>query len=99
MVWERGRESSKIPARVKAFVRARDKVCQLGYPDICTGSIDEIDHIVGIAELRVERKHANDASNLRGVCVPCHKRRTQEQSMAGRRKHLRPPPPPPGLAK
>ena len=94
-MWSNSSPGSHIPAAVKRTVRIRDEVCQLRYPG-CTVNIDEFDHIAGIAATRQDRATANHPDQLRGVCRTCHKQRTQQQSLAARRRHLRTPPQHPG---
>ncbi|AID58985.1 homing endonuclease [Mycobacterium phage Gaia] len=96
MAWKNGGAGSRIPARLRARVKARDKHCQLGYKG-CTGAMDEIDHIVNVKALKIDRSQANDINNLQAVCLSCHKKKTQAEAAAGRRKHLRTLTPP-GLA-
>jgi 5-methylcytosine-specific restriction protein A len=59
----------------------RDKTCQLHYPGTwhtnkgeatCTRIATEVDHIGSRTD--------HSPKNLRGVCSPCHRRRTQEQA-------------------
>jgi len=101
MTWGSGRERSYIPERIKRQVRRRDdNTCQLRYP-CCTGEADEFDHIYSIKELGISRsdRRAVDPNNLRCVCIPCHRQRTQQQAQAGlaRRSWRRKPRPHPGL--
>lgn len=81
MTWGQG---SSIPKRIKDQVRRRDKVCQLQYPGVCTGRIDEFDHTIGLAD---QGRRRNDrpvtATELQGVCSPCHGHKTGEQRRAG----------------
>lgn len=83
MAWGE-RPRSRIPTRVKDKVRRRDKVCQLQYPG-CTGRIDEMDHVEGLAALGIPRTPVLDANVLQGVCHHCHTIKTQAQAAAGRR--------------
>lgn len=89
-MWANGGPGSRIPASVKREVRERDHHCQLAYPG-CTQHIDEFDHIDGIAATKASRAETNTPEHLRGVCRTCHKQRTQQQSLAGKRRHLRAP--------
>lgn len=81
MTWGQG---SRISKRVKDQVRRRDKVCQLQVPDICTGRIDQFDHIEGLAE---QGRQRNDRPatpcELQGACAPCHKHKSEQQRLAG----------------
>jgi 5-methylcytosine-specific restriction protein A len=72
------------PAIVRRILR-RDPSCQLAYPDswhtahgptTCAGRSTEVDHIGNPGD--------HTPGNLRGVCSPCHRRRTQAQSAAAR---------------
>lgn len=80
MTWGQG---SNIPKRIKDKVRVRDKVCQLNYPGICTGSIDEFDHPDGLAAHGQERKPVRSSREVQGVCKPCHDHKTEQQRRAG----------------
>jgi 5-methylcytosine-specific restriction endonuclease McrA len=98
VVWQNGGPGSHIPISSKRTVRRRQNNCCAVYdPLVCTGEIDQFDHIVNVKALRVDRKLANDPDLLQGLCLPCHKRKTQAEAQAGRRKHLRKPKPHPGL--
>jgi hypothetical protein len=80
MTWGQG---SNIPKRIKDQVRRRDQVCQLQFPGICTGAIDEFDHPDGLAAQGQERTTVRSAAELQGVCSPCHGEKTKGQSRAG----------------
>jgi hypothetical protein len=97
MPWVNGAPGSHIPERVKRTVRNRDQVCQLHYPNICTESIDEFDHIIGVTQSHTDRQSTNTPEHLRGVCISCHKKRTQQQATASRNRWKRQPEPHPGL--
>ena len=75
--------------RVRSFVLARDKhQCQLRYPGICIDVATEVDHI----EQYAHRPDLElDPTNLRGVCVPCHKHRTGLQASGNDRAPHVPP--------
>ena len=83
MTWGQG---STIPDRIKNQVRIRDKVCQLQYPGICTGRIDEFDHIKGLADQGLQRTPVRSAREVQGVCTPCHSEKTKGQQQAGRER-------------
>ncbi|WP_206461513.1 HNH endonuclease [Acinetobacter baumannii] len=59
--------------RLKAKIHLRDEwTCQ------CCGTVTkdlELDHIVNVA-----RGGTDDESNLQSLCVPCHKKKTQQES-------------------
>jgi 5-methylcytosine-specific restriction endonuclease McrA len=98
MVWQNGRPGSNIPARVKRIVRHRQaNQCNTIDPNICTGEIQEFDHITNIATLGVERSQANDPDNIQGLCAPCHKVKTQREARAGQNRWKRKPERHPGL--
>jgi hypothetical protein len=80
MTWGQG---SNIPARIKAQVRRRDKVCQLQYPGVCVKTIQQFDHIDGLADTGQQRYTVTTATILQGVCAPCHKVKTEGQRLAG----------------
>jgi 5-methylcytosine-specific restriction protein A len=73
---------------IRKRVLVRDHYqCQLRYADICVGRASQVDHIV-----QPEAGGTNDLSNLRAVCVKCHRRRTGQQGALEkqrRSKHLR----------
>jgi hypothetical protein len=85
MTWGQG---SNIPKRIKDQVRRRDRVCQLAYPDVCSGRIDEFDHVEGLADRGLQRTTVRNAREIRGVCKPCHLKRTKEQQAAGRARAI-----------
>ena len=80
MTWGQG---SNIPNRIKDQVRRRDKTCRLQYPGICTGRIDQFDHPDGLAAQGQQRTTVRNASEVQGVCEPCHEHKTEEQRQAG----------------
>lgn len=96
MAWANGRPGSNIPESVKRTIRHRQHDQCAGYdPTLCTGSLDEYDHIVNLKTTGTARAHANDPDLLQGLCVPCHRAKTQAEALAGRRRGRRPPPPHP----
>ncbi|GAA1909307.1 hypothetical protein GCM10009737_08180 [Nocardioides lentus] len=82
--WASSRRRASLPTNWGSITRsvlADQPHCQLAYegewltargPARCTGTSTEVDHI-GDA-----RDHSR--TNLRGVCGPCHTRRTQAQA-------------------
>lgn len=80
MTWGQG---SRIPKRIKDQVRRRDKTCQLQYPGICTGAIDQFDHPDGLAAHGLDRAPVRSAAEVQGVCEPCHEHKTEGQRQAG----------------
>lgn len=67
---------------LRAMILARDPVCTL-----CgTAAATEVDHIT-------PRHQGGDDSedNLRGVCGPCHARKTGQEGQAARRRRGNPP--------
>lgn len=80
MTWGQG---SNIPKRVKDQVRRRDRTCRLQYPGVCTGKIDEFDHPNGLAAQGEQRASVRSATEVQGVCSPCHKVKTDKQRRAG----------------
>lgn len=83
MVWGE-RPRSRVPDRVKAQVRRRDKTCRLQYPG-CTQRIEEMDHVEGLAALGIPRTPVLNAADIQGVCAHCHQIKTQQQAADGRR--------------
>lgn len=80
MTWGQG---SNIPKRIKDQVRRRDQVCRLNYPGICTGRIEEFDHPGGLAAHGHRREAVRAASEVQGVCKPCHRYKTNQQRLIG----------------
>lgn len=90
MAWTTSDRRQRLPAhwpRLRAMVLKRDPVCK-----VCGRRPSmQADHI----------KPGDDhsPSNLQGICTPCHKDKTQKESMQARGIHgrLRPPEPHPGV--
>lgn len=81
MAWgERAR--ARVSDKVKAQVRRRDKCCRLAYPG-CTQRIEEYDHIEGLAALGIPRTPVLYASEVQGVCKPCHAIKSEQQRREG----------------
>lgn len=100
MPWTSGgktRTGTREHKRWRLAVLHRDlHQCQLRYPDRCTVTATEADHItalhLGGAPL--------DPDNGRAACTPCHAKRSSDQGQAARRAQgltHRPPAPHPGL--
>ena len=85
MPWQNGREDRRRSdatygdpeyKRNRPLAMKRDRYrCQLRLAG-CLGGASECDHIVGVAEAGT---HPHALSNLRAVCVPCHRTRTADQ--------------------
>lgn len=91
MSWD-GKRRATLPSdwrKIRARILRRDPLCRIADPHLCTGRSTEVDHI-GAPD-----NHHPD--NLRGVCTPCHKARTQAQAQAARKPQARPKPPHPGV--
>lgn len=75
--------------RVRAFVLTRDRMlCQLRYPEHCTTTASEVDHVVSVHH---DPTRELDPTNLRAVCTPCHKHRTALQASGNDRPpHIQP---------
>lgn len=83
MAWTNGGPGSNIPAATKRAVRQRQgDRCNTIDPQVCTGRIDEYDHIINVASSGLDRAHANDANGIQGLCAPCHKVKTQREARA-----------------
>lgn len=86
--WERrGTRARFSPAQVRIILRRDHRTCYL-----CGGPATEADHVIPIAE-----GGANDLSNGRAICSPCHDRKSAEEQSRGyerRMKKLRLPPDP-----
>jgi hypothetical protein len=79
--WGR-RPPPNIPQRVKDQVRRRDKTCRLQY-DGCTQRIEELDHVIGLAEQGLTRTPVVDATMIQGACSHCHAIKSERQRLAG----------------
>ena len=91
MSWETSNRRATLPSnwrQIRAAILRRDPTCRLGY-DGCTKASREVDHIGTADDHRPEM--------LRGVCAPCHKRRTQAQAVAAKPRQRRNPEAHPGL--
>lgn len=75
-------QRSTIPPKIKAQVRRRDGICQLQYPG-CTQQIEQFDHTDGLADQGLQRTPVRTAAEVQGVCVHCHKIKTEQQRLAG----------------
>ena len=66
-----------------AVLRDAGHRCQIGYPDICTGTANQADHVGDRLDHRRE--------NLRAACPECHQHRSSQQGgqAAGRRAQAR----------
>ena len=78
--------------KIRAHILKRDPRCTL-HLDVCTTRSEQVDHINDPADHRPE--------NLRGVCEPCHRKRTHAQAAEGRarRNPRRTQPPHPGITR
>ena len=61
----------------RARILRRDPWCQIAGPG-CAGRSTEVDHR--------RRGGGEDDTNLRGVCHPCHKAKTQREAASGHRE-------------
>lgn len=83
MAWTNGGPGSKIPEWIKRAVReSQQGQCNTIDPNVCTGQIDEFDHVINVKTLGIDRAHANDLNNIQGLCTPCHTVKTQGESRA-----------------
>lgn len=90
--WAGSNRRAELPSNWSAIRRQvlRDEpTCQLAYPGEwltsrgparCAQVSTDVDHIGD--------RHTHARANLRGVCGPCHDRRTAEQAAAGRAGRL-----------
>lgn len=86
--WQTSNRRASLPgdwSTLRARILDRDPVCRLAYVGTwltstgtarCTRVSTDVDHIGSPVDHRPD--------NLRGVCHPCHVRRTVDQSRAGR---------------
>jgi 5-methylcytosine-specific restriction endonuclease McrA len=97
-MWANGGPGNHIPTSVKRAIRARQqRRCTTIDPNVCTGSLDEYDHIVNTKTSGIPR-HQATASEIQGLCKPCHNIKTQREAHAAKRaKTHRDPLPHPGL--
>jgi 5-methylcytosine-specific restriction protein A len=86
--WSTSSRRLTLPAdwpRIRARILERDPVCRLGYPGRWMTAAGYVSCAVVSAEVdHIDSPTDHEPSNLRGVCVPCHRRRTQAQSAAAR---------------
>ena len=91
MTWQ-GKRRADLPrnwsSSIVPRVLERDRQCQLGLPG-CTRIATEVDHKGASTDHRL--------SMLRGVCHPCHAKRTAQQAADAKPKTQRDKPPHPGL--
>lgn len=98
MAWAHNKSGSNIPTRIKRIVYARQNgTCNTIDPGVCTGMVEEYDHIINIKAMRLDRQQANHPDLLQGLCIPCHRHKTQAEAKAGMNKHKRTPQQHPGL--
>lgn len=77
--WARSDRRAHLPSNWSSLSKTileRDPTCQLGY-DCCTVTSTQVDH--------AGDRDDHSPHMLRGVCAPCHGRRTAEQSLQARR--------------
>lgn len=92
MAWTNGGPGSKIPAAVKRTIRHRQgDRCNTIDSRVCTGTIEQFDHITNIKTSGIERDNANDPDLMQGLCIPCHNVKTQAEALAGRTRGRRQP--------
>ena len=86
MAWDRNKTGSNIPASVKRTVRDRQHGhCNTYRPEVCTGTIDEYDHIINVkATGKTRRELERNPDLLQGLCKPCHKVKIQAEAREGR---------------
>lgn len=100
MAWTNNAPTNRIPAATKRRIRTRQgNQCNTISFAVCTGAVDEFDHIINIKTLGIDRAKANDIDNLQGLCAPCHKVKTQREAQAARSRWKRQPEPHPGLTR
>lgn len=93
--WKGSTRASRLPSNWRSEIRlrilARDPVCRLAYPGVCTGVSVEVDH----------RNPGDDHSdeNLQGLCHECHAEKTKREAATARWRfrERRPIPKHPGL--
>lgn len=106
-MWANGGPGNNLAPHVKRAVKARQRArCAVYNPRVCTGTLDEYDHILNTAATGTPRDQAT-ADDIQGLCRPCHNAKTQREAVAARRarradrggrsKMLRTPQPHPGL--
>lgn len=67
-------------ARRRRVLERDGYMCQLRYPEVCTGRAEEMDHRDNVAAGGIE-----DDSNAQAVCRACHKKKTGAEAAAARR--------------
>jgi hypothetical protein len=88
MAWVNGGPGSHIPSWIKLTVRQRQgNRCNTINPAKCLGRIDQFDHTTNVKTLGISRAQSYDtADNFQGLCEPCHKTKTQAESLAARQR-------------
>lgn len=88
MAWDRNKTGSNIPASVKREVHDRQHgMCNTINPTVCTGTIDEYDHIINVKTTgKPRRQLERDPDLLQGLCSPCHTVKVQAEAVAGRQR-------------
>lgn len=75
-----------VTQAVRQRILQRDNhTCQQQDPG-CTITATEVDHIVNLAALGLTRADAmadEDDNNLRAICTPCHKTKTERERRTG----------------
>lgn len=84
MAWEGSTRSKRLPwnweSSIRPTVLRRDPVCR-----VCgLNASAQVDHIV--------RGDDHSLDNLRGICIPCHGRKSGREGNAARRNPYRRPP-------
>lgn len=87
-MWERNKTGSNIPASVKRTVHHRQHgICATYNPTVCTGSIDEYDHIINVKATGKQRRDLErDPDLFQGLCQPCHRVKIQREAAFGRQR-------------
>lgn len=100
MAWDNSKSyGSRAWRKLRAEILERDgHQCQLGLPG-CTVEATEVDHIVGVAAMGVDRNSpaAHNPANLQASCHRCNMVKAGRQSAQARTKWKRQPETHPGL--
>jgi 5-methylcytosine-specific restriction endonuclease McrA len=78
-----GRRTLPLPddwPHLRQQILKRDgHTCQIRFPDICTTTASEVDHIIPSS-----KGGGHEPANLQATCPPCHARKTGREAQAAR---------------
>lgn len=75
-----GRSGWEEQAEHKAILQRDNHRCYTPFPDICTGTATQVDHIINLAAGGTDHPH-----NKRAICPLCHRRKTAHEAAEAHR--------------